>query len=849
MTHFMQKIIYIIPFAHLDLFWAGTRHQCLSRGDRIINTALTMLANHPDYRFMIESTAFLESFINHHPTKKELVRKFVEEGRLELIPMRGILYSHLPSGETTVRNLISGKRFCRQHFGVEPELMSLSDIPGISSQVPQIAKLAGFQGLLLSRGFAHHTDNAIMTAPDGTEIAAFHPRHYASFCSTMTSGYGTGVDEEKMNEMLTFVSETDDDLIMHLGTDLYVCNENVYQTIQEWNSSGGNPQLSFLTFSEYFKKIRPTCRNITRISGEQPSTWAHIESSWPDLWPSDIPAECAMANVEYFASLLKLSGHPFAYPAESMEKNWNRLIDGMDHNQNGIGGPTADRDKLALKEIARLTAEDLTHEFAGTIATKAEMPREGLFPVVLFNTLSWKRTGIVRTSVAAYGPLFATPFPDVIVSVHHYKQCCCNPPFRLLDEEGHEVPFKIEQHLQMLSDTFELSFCAELPAFGAKVFYLEAAEGREFPSPFIVDLDSERDSVLANRNAESDKIENDFYRLEIDRITGEWDLFDKKRNRMLVQKAGLIGYEERRGEYIYNMTLSGRSFPATAKRIELRECNAVYAEIRIEGSIYGLSYIQTIRLPAADPSIEVENILDWRIGHYVRIEQRFPFATEETPEISYGVPFGQVRYPERLAPAATADPTVDMRLVQHWINCADSGVALSIGADHRLWEIDGNEVRNCMLRGIGWTSGGTLIDEDGKQTGVARPPSGQYTFRFRLEALDLDSPRTGRCGMELNRPVVTMPAADAKTGTPGLRLPVMPAASENVTISWVKPAEDGNGVVFRCYESAGHSGELRLPSGNWTETNLMENDAKNVSGTIVLRPFEIKTLKKNLEKN
>ncbi len=841
----MQKQIYIIPFAHLDLFWAGTRQQCLSRGDRIINTALALLEKYPDYRFMIESTAFLESFLNHYPGKKEIIQKFAAEGRLELIPMRGILYSHLPCGETTVRNLISGKRFCRENFGLEPELMSLSDIPGVASQVPQIAKLAGFHGLILSRGFEHHTDNAIMSSPDGTEIAAFHPRHYSELSSVFIPEYGKGIKEEEMGKALDYVSEVDDPLIMHLGTDLLVCNENVYQTIQKWNRDGGNPQLSYLTFAEYFKNIRPKCSKITRISGEQPSTWPHIESSWPDLWPADISAECAMSQAEYFASLLKLLDHPFHYPAESMAKNWDRLLDGMDHNQNGIGGPTADRDKLALKEIARMTAEDLVYEFAGTVATKAGVPREGLFPIVLFNTLSWKRSGIVRAGVAAYGPLFATPFVNVPISAHQYEKVCSNPPFRLLDEQGDEVPFHIEQHLQMLSDTFELSFHADIPAFGAQVFYLEAAEGQEFTSPFMVDLDCERDNKKANRNAESDKIENAFYRLEIDRITGEWDLYDKKRDRMLLQKAGLTGYEERRGEYIYNMTLSGRTFPATANRIELIECNAVYAKVQIEGNVYGLPYTQTIRLSASDPSVEVENVIDWRIGNYVRIEQRFPFATEEEPEISYGAPFGSVRYPERLAPVQDWDPTTEMRLAQHWIDCADSGVGLSIGADHRLWEIEGSEVRNCMIRGIGWTSGGTLIGKDGKQTGVERPPTGQYTFRFRLEAHDIDSSRKGHCGVELNRPVVAMPAADAKIGTSGLQMPSLPETSENVIISWMKPAEDENGVVFRCFENAGCSGKAHLPPGNWTETNLMEEEPKNVSGTVTFRPFEIKTLKRN----
>ena len=31
-----KREIYVIPFSHLDLFWAGTREECLARGNRII---------------------------------------------------------------------------------------------------------------------------------------------------------------------------------------------------------------------------------------------------------------------------------------------------------------------------------------------------------------------------------------------------------------------------------------------------------------------------------------------------------------------------------------------------------------------------------------------------------------------------------------------------------------------------------------------------------------------------------------------------------------------------------------------------------------------------------------------
>ena len=111
------KKIFVIPFSHLDLFWAGTRSECLTRGVTIIKTALDMLEKYPAYRFMIEATNFLELFLEACPEQRDRVRRHVSDERLEVIPMRSITYTQLPSGETLVRNILYGREFCQRELG------------------------------------------------------------------------------------------------------------------------------------------------------------------------------------------------------------------------------------------------------------------------------------------------------------------------------------------------------------------------------------------------------------------------------------------------------------------------------------------------------------------------------------------------------------------------------------------------------------------------------------------------------------------------------------------------------------------------------------------------------------
>ena len=230
----VKKKVFIIPFSHLDLFWGGSQEECLSRGCRILFTALNLLEKHPEYRFLAESVNFLETFLDCFPEETQRVRKLVKEKRLEVIPMRAIIYSLLPSGETTIRNLLSGIKFCREKLGESPTIMSLSDIPGVTPQLPQIARLAGFSEIVLSRGFREHTDHVLWTGLDGTAVPAYCPWHYA-ILSCMFPDKSAENIHKGLASFRTYFEAGDAPQIFHWGTDLYLFTESVFQIVQELN--------------------------------------------------------------------------------------------------------------------------------------------------------------------------------------------------------------------------------------------------------------------------------------------------------------------------------------------------------------------------------------------------------------------------------------------------------------------------------------------------------------------------------------------------------------------------------------------------------------------------------------
>lgn len=832
-----KAVVYLIAFAHLDLFWAGSREECLSRGAEVILTALRLLERYPDYRFMIESVNFLDYFHEAYPDAFPRLAEQVRKGRLEVIPLRSILYTQLPSGETLVRNCLTGREWCEHHFGFSGTTASLSDIPGVTPQLPQIAAKSGFTGLLLSHGTPPHTDRVRYAAPDGTEINTYAPIHYGRCRRLFAEAEhydAMCANEPRIEEELGGV---DYPQLCQFGTDLCVIPERVVENFHRWNAEGHRP-FHFRTAEEYFKHDFP--ENARRISGEIPSLWPNVESSWPDLWPQDLPAENAMLLAEF----LEAMHGPSSRSRTLLKQAWDHLLDSMDHNQNGIGGAIADAEKKDLKRCARLIAERLARNTAMVLAARIPAPRINCFPLAVFNRLSWRRRELVRARTTLYGPGTAK---------HPLLR---ENNFRLIDDQGIEQPFRLVKHLRKVADSIEVEFSAEVPAFGCRTWFLEIAEPHRAPSPFRIDDGTVRDRRNPSTAAGETCVENAHLRLSIERVTGRLSLYDKRHQRFLFVHAELSGREEVRGDYICGMTLTGRTIPAVVESVEIEEDSPVVCRILVRGTLYGMRYEQRLSLPAETAELEVENTIHWKCGSYVRMEQSFPFPeTDHPPVIEYGVPFGKVRYPETIYKDDLSfrsivtpergndpDPAIEhLRLAAQWVAFGSDGHFTTIGSDHRLWEFDAQEIRSCMVRGIGYCSGSEEVLADGTLRAVPRPPDGTYTCRYRIQP-----GMRPECGWELNAPLYPVGVGRCLSESEHLERPsLLPdTTGSGIFSSCVKVSERIPGaIVVRLFEISGKHAELALPEGEWLESDLMERNARPCSGPVVsFSPFEIKTL-------
>src|SRR5436305_399174 len=119
---------WLIPHTHWEGAVFKTREQYLEMGLPNILTAVRLLKEHPNYRFTLDQVAYFKPFLERYPEEAGAFRKFVAEGRLQIVCGLNIMPDdNMPSGESFVRQLLYAKGYSREALGVDVKVGWLLD--------------------------------------------------------------------------------------------------------------------------------------------------------------------------------------------------------------------------------------------------------------------------------------------------------------------------------------------------------------------------------------------------------------------------------------------------------------------------------------------------------------------------------------------------------------------------------------------------------------------------------------------------------------------------------------------------------------------------------------------------
>ena len=200
----MKKQVFVVSHTHWDREWYLTRETFLMMLVDLVDRLIDIVEHDPDYRvFMLDGqTIVLEDYLSVRPEREEVLKRYIQDGRILIGPWYVLPDEYLISAEGHVRNYLMGSRLC-ERMGTSMQVGYLPDSFGHPSQMPQILKGLGLEQIVFWRGLgAEVTETELQwTGLDGTKILGIN----------MPYGYGMAAciptEEELFMERMDSIIE------------------------------------------------------------------------------------------------------------------------------------------------------------------------------------------------------------------------------------------------------------------------------------------------------------------------------------------------------------------------------------------------------------------------------------------------------------------------------------------------------------------------------------------------------------------------------------------------------------------------------------------------------------------
>ncbi|MEV0442187.1 glycoside hydrolase family 38 C-terminal domain-containing protein [Streptomyces spectabilis] len=369
--------------AHIDSAWLWPLRETVRKASRTFANVTALARDYPELVFACSQAQQYAWVKEHQPGIWERIKKAVAEGNWAPVGSMWVESdANMPGGEALARQIVHGKRFFQEEFGVETEEIWLPDSFGYTAAFPQLARLAGVRWFLTqklswnqSNKMPHHT--FWWEGIDGTRVFTHFPP----------------VD--------TYNSQ-------FLGSELAHAERNFAEKGRAtrslvpfgWGDGGGGPTREML---ERARRLR-SLEGSPRVEIEKPSAFfAAAEKEYGErapVWSGELylelhratyttqaatkrgnrRSEHALREAELWCATAALKDPGYAYPYDALDRLWKTVLLHQFHDilpGSSIAWVHREaRDTYArvLAELDGITADAVRHLGAGEVSVLNASP-------------------------------------------------------------------------------------------------------------------------------------------------------------------------------------------------------------------------------------------------------------------------------------------------------------------------------------------------------------------------------------------------------------------------------------------------------------------------------------------
>ncbi len=829
--------VFYAPNEHLDIGYTDYRPKVAEVHARAVDDLLKVLAAHPNYRFNLDGSWIAEQWLaTRSAGQAAQLAAQARAGRIGLNAFYSSFVTDYPSLETFIRNLYLSRELQARH-GVPFDFANITDIPGNSWSVPSVLAAAGIRyftdggnqdrGPLIAHGHWNVRSPFWWEGPDGRRVLTWFSSHYHQFKAVFGLPPAIESGRSGLARFLKTYQQAGyaPDAILLYGTEV----ENLplefddASFVERWNATFAYPQIITCRFSEFFQYIeKHFAAGLPVVRGEAGAYWGESFGIFAAPTARDRSNQMRAISAETLASLTSTLNPVLRFPQELDRDIWRNILLYCEHTYGSArtgGQPEHDEVIGQLKEKedqtfqAEADIEKLLRHGMSQLAAQIQTTGRNL---IVFNPLSWPRSGLVRCMVDA-----GTTLTNLVT--------------------GQPVAFEV---LGEKDGAQAIRFWAQdVPPLGYQVYRLGRGSARKTgpaePPPGNV-------------------VENQFYRIVLEpsraAIKG---LYDKELQRELVDSASPYLLNE------YLFVSGGGSETGRGRGAEDTQLLHPYhwlppAELTIhhaeEGALAGVEktpWGRRIRMTASathTPRIETEILLPDNVKRielrnviqvdllYAKQASYFAFHWAMAgPTFRYDIANGYVNPAADLLEGGCSE----WFSLQHLVNVEDGRASVNLAVVDAPLVCLGDVYRGRWPRWFTNTSATAFsyVLNNYWSPKWAGKKSWELVNRYAITSEPRFEPaaaarfgRETRCPLEIAELKSSDKLPASRGSLPPAQASFAALAPESLVITALKTAEDGQGLVVRVLETAGRESDGLLKLSFMAVTSAREADALETPG-------------------
>ena len=795
--------IHTIGHTHIDVAWLWRLRNTREKSARSFSTVLHLMKQFPDYVFLQTQPQLYDYIKTDYPEIYAQIKERVADGKWEA---GGAMWleadCNIPSGESLVRQILHGKNFFKEEFGVDCKYLWLPDVFGYSWALPQILKKSGIETMMTTKiswnqynRMPH--DTFYWKGIDGTEILTHfittpEPWNspdswfytYNGFITAKTvKGTWKGYRDKDLSKDLL--------LSYGYGDGGGGVNRHMLEMRRRLDSLPGMPNVKTSTAGEFFDKLH---QNVLEADG-----YIH-------KWDGEL-------YLEY---------HRGTYTSQAFMKRMNRKLELLYRRAEFLTSWLSEKDQWIgmdeLKDGWKIILRNQFHDIipGSSIHEVYEDAKEE------YNE-AHELVQNLESRILQYGVDQADRSVVLFNATQQQSKRNVTVPQFADFAAGVWKDSKGEILTHQKRDNGWLIEVDTLPSFGARNLYFE-------PAGTVQEAES-------NFTYQEGKLETPYYFVEWNEFGQMTSLFDKEAGRQVLsenQKGNILQIFEDKplAHDAWDIDLFYQEKMEEIRGLEMFEVvenGELTFTILAKWAYHHSEISQRMVFYKNDRRIDFETTVDWHEKRKL-LKAAFPVDIRAT-EATYDIQYGNVKRPTHWN---TSWDMAKFETVGHqWADLSEPDYGVSLLNDSKYgYDIKENTMRITLLK--------AAIHPD------PQADQGTHSFVYSLypHKGDWRQAKTVEKAWDLNDPVL---AASGKWTKEESFLEI---DSDHVWIDAIKPAHDGNGLIIRLHEYEGRRGKvsLEIPKGitSWVETNLMEESIGEESASpieVEIKPYEIKTIR------